>query len=176
MKQDIYDYKTYLNQAVRFLKVVEDAEDAVQNALITFIKYKDTSLQVDWKCPEKTIRWLVKQACIRIQDRRRNISTVKTDHGRFIELDMLSNGQMMALEGKYFTFNEGEINYDRKVLEKNKDSLNSYFNIQSTEPLLILNRAEYTVKGRYIKNKGYIKKRKFEALRINGKYIKTIKE
>ncbi len=143
MKQDIYDYKTYLNQAVRFLKVVEDAEDAVQNALITFIKYKDTSLQVDWKCPEKTIRWLVKQACIRIQDRRRNISTVKTDHGRFIELDMLSNGQMMALEGKYFTFNEGEINYDRKVLEKNK---------------------------------GYIKKRKFEALRINGKYIKTIKE
>lgn len=174
MKQNIYNYKNYMGIAMKFLRIEADAEDAVQNALLLYLKYKD---KLNTEIPEKTINWLVKQECVRSYRKKNNITigeNGKLNHGKFIDIDYLTFAldhfnllrkddprRKMLQNSVYFDFNEGPENYDIKVLNNNKNTINKYFNIRQIKPDF-----KFTVTE---KSNGHT------SLAVNGKYIKTFK-
>lgn len=175
MKRNIYDYKNYMGIAMNLLnKIQADAEDAIQNALLLYLKYKD---RLNTENPEKTISWLIRQECIRIYRKNNNItsgSNGKIEHGKFINIEYIQFGldnykllskddprRRMLLNPIYSSFNEGPDNFDMKVLLNDKNALNQYFTMRLIKP-----NFKFTATK---KKNGHC------SLAVNGEYMKTFK-
>lgn len=111
--------KTLIFKALKRLKVWEDAEDAVQNAYLLYLKYQD---KFDTSNPEKLINWLVNQEVIAIWKKNNGITAYGTNHGKILKFNDLSTMEMSPEEevvarNSYFGYNEGGMLYDIKVLK-----------------------------------------------------------
>lgn len=120
MQNNLFNQENYLQKAIAILKVREDAEDAIQGALLRYIEGKDSIYKND--NPELIIDVLLDKECEKINEKRHRDKTE--------EYDTFNVPQKMAVDSVYFGFNEGSSNYDMGVLLKNKDAIKSYFEVK----------------------------------------------
>jgi hypothetical protein len=117
-------HKTLIFRALKRPKVWEDAEDAVQNAYLLYLRYQN---KLDTSNPEKLINWLVDQEVIRIWKKNNGITSRGKNHGKILKfadistLDMAPEEEIVS-RALYVAYNEGEARYDLRLL-KGKESL-----------------------------------------------------
>ena len=122
-------HKTLIFRALKRLKVWEDAEDAVQNAYLLYLRYQK---KLDTSNPERVINWLVDQEVVRIWKKNNGITSRGKTHGKILKfadistLDMSPEDEIVS-RGSYVAYNEGDIKFDMGVLaRKNNQSCAKY--------------------------------------------------
>lgn len=144
-------------RALKRLRVWEDAEDAVQNAYLLFLKYQN---KLDTSNPERLINWLVDQEVIRIWKKNQGITSRGKQHGKILKFADISNLDMnpedeIISKASYVTYNEGEARYDGKVLAATNNAAwakYEYMGQQFAEKEFVLTENPYHTKyGTYMR-------------------------
>lgn len=112
-------HKTLIFRALKRLKVWEDAEDAVQNAYLLYLRYQH---KLDTSNPERLINWLVDQEVIRVWKKNNGITAYGTNHGKMLKFGDISTMEMspedeIISKASYVSYNEGEMLYDIRILK-----------------------------------------------------------
>lgn len=115
-------HKILVFRALSRLKVWEDAEDAVQNAYLLYLRYQN---KLDTSNPEKLLNWLTDQEVTRIWKKNNGITSRGKNHGKILKfadisvLDLSPEDEIVS-RASYVAYNEGEALYDSKVLKARK--------------------------------------------------------
>jgi hypothetical protein len=113
-------HKVLIFRALKRLKVWEDAEDAVQNAYLLYLRYQK---KLDTSNPEKVMNWLVDQEVIRIWRKNNGVTSKGKQFGKMLKfedmavLDMKAEDEIVS-RASYVAYNEGEVRFDIGVLTR----------------------------------------------------------
>lgn len=127
MQQKICHSKLIFYSGI-FLKRIEDKEDAVQNAYLLYLRYKDT---FKTGTEEQILKWLIRQECFKIIKYNRKWEykikhiedlpfQTSTDH------DFVSTEENMHFYTSKCSYNEAPQNIDKQILEKELKGLKTH--------------------------------------------------
>jgi len=128
LKNQLIYHSKLIFYAGIFLKRLEDKEDAVQNAHLLYLLYKDT---FKTGTQEQILKWLVKQQCFKIIKYNRKWE-YKIKHIEDLPFQESSDHDFVSVEeNMHFytskcTYNEAPENIDKKVLEQELSNLKTY--------------------------------------------------
>lgn len=193
--QDLFNIQKYIKYAIGFTRNQEDSEDCIQQAFLTYLKYKDS---LDTSNPEKTIMWLIKQECIRLDKKKTLQSSGKIlkFEDMYTYLPSEDRQDFIDKRTNRITYNEGPLNYDLRVFEKLDKKLTK--SIKSTNRTTV-RKEKNRVRNLYLGNiessyqkvcnisidtrkEIYLSKNKstatvsyYDSINVNRKHIKTIR-
>lgn len=127
MHHKIYHSKLLFYSGI-FLKRIEDKEDAVQNAYLLYLRYKDT---FKTGTEEQILKWLIKQECFKIIKYNRRWE-YKIKHIEDLPFQDSPDHDFISIEENlhFYTseciYNEAPQNIDKQILEEELKKLKTY--------------------------------------------------
>lgn len=157
----MFEIKKYLKYALKWTHQREDSEDCIQSAFLIYTKYKD---KLDTSNPEKTLMWLIKQECIRLNKQKNLQSSGKILRFEDMYLSLPQEDRQERIDSKFkrVSYNEGPLNYDKEVLQ----GIDLLTYLGTSSQYCTCKLTETAKKSKY---------GDYRMLQDKGKYLKTYK-